>query len=253
MALTLDTRTITWDEVYSAWTSFHSYVPEWSERLGTNFYTFKNGELYIHDENEERTNFYGTTHGCSITYSSNQNPSDIKLFKTIALESNTSEWNATLESELESGNINNKFEDKEGIRYGYIRRNSNDELDFNKLSVLGLGFLVAIPDTNEFEFSKNIPNQVSANGLDGIGGDVLYFNNGSTQRVGVINTFVEKTISVPTVENVPAINDFCFVVKNSEAESYGLRGYHAKIKLSNSSSGFVELFGANSEVFKSYM
>lgn len=253
MGLTSNTRTITWDEVYNAWTSFHSYVPEWTERLGTNFYTFKNGELYIHDENNSRTNFYGTTYGCSVTFSANQNPSDIKLFKTIGLESNTSSWDATITSEMEAGRINNKFEDKEGIRYGYIRRNSGNELDFNKLSILGIGELQAIPGTNQYQFSSNIPNQVSANADDGVGGDKLYFNDGSSQEVGVIDSFSGGTITTVSSVNTPSVNDFCFVVKNSEAESYGLRGYHATVKLYNNSTSFVELYGANSEVFKSYM
>ena len=85
MALQAGQRTITFDEVYTAWTSFHSYEPEWMERLGTNFYTFKGGELYIHDENDSRTTFYNKGYGCSITYSSNKNPSDVKVFKTIGL------------------------------------------------------------------------------------------------------------------------------------------------------------------------
>jgi hypothetical protein len=223
------------------------------ERLGTNFYTFKNGELYIHDENELRTNFYGTTYGCSVTYSSNESPSDIKLFKTIGLESNTNSWLAELDSELESGIINQKFEDKEGIRYSYIRRNSGNELDFNKLSILGLGELQSIPSSNSYEFTNNIPNQVSSNNGDGLGGDKLYFNDGTTKEIGVIDSFNQKIINVSSSLNTPSVNDFCFIVKNSEAESYGLRGYHAKIKLSNNSTSFVELYGANSEVFKSYM
>ncbi|MEN8879383.1 MAG: hypothetical protein ABF311_04355 [Polaribacter sp.] len=253
MSLTLSTRTITWDDVYGAWTSFHSYIPEWTERLGTNFYTFKNGELYIHDENEDRTRFYGDIYGCSITYSSNQNPSDIKLFKTLGLESNTSAWEAELTSELENGEINNKFVDKEGIRYGYVRRNLADNLNFNKLSILGIGELQAIPDTNQYEFTSKIPNQVSINGTDGIGGDKLYFIDGTNKEIGVIDSFDGTVITTASTVNTPSVNDFCFVVKDPQSESYGLRGYHAKIKLSNDSTDFVELFAANSEVFKSFM
>ena len=47
---TVDTNqvTITYDEINKGWTSFHSYEPEWMERLGNRFYTFKNGNVYIH-------------------------------------------------------------------------------------------------------------------------------------------------------------------------------------------------------------
>ena len=50
--------TITFDEINNAWTSFHSYEPEWMERIGNSFYSFKNGNLYLHDDNDTRTNFY---------------------------------------------------------------------------------------------------------------------------------------------------------------------------------------------------
>lgn len=257
MALQAGQRTITFDEVYTAWTSFHSYEPEWMERLGTNFYTFKGGELYIHDENESRTNFYNKAYGCSITYSSNKNPSDVKVFKTIGLETNSDTWYATLSSEQEAGAIGSSgnllFDNKEGFKYAHIRRNSGNSLDFNKLSILGIGELQVIPGANQYEFTNQVPNQVNANNADSIGGDVLYFNNGSTQEIGVIDSFTGNTITTVSSTNTPSVNDFCFVVKNAESESYGLRGYHATITLNNNSTSFVELYGANAEVFKSYM
>ena len=50
---TVDTNqvTITYDEINKCWTSFHSYEPELMERLGNRFYTFKNGNVYIHEDN----------------------------------------------------------------------------------------------------------------------------------------------------------------------------------------------------------
>ena len=60
-------------------------------------------------------------------------------------------------------------------------------------------------------------------------------------------------ITVASITNTPSVGDFCYIVKDSEVESYGLRGYHATITLLNDSTGFVELYGANSEAFKSYM
>lgn len=257
MSVEAGRQTVTWDEVYNSWTSFHSYVPEWMERLGTNFFTFKNGELYIHDENSSRTNFYGTSYGCLVKYSSNQEPSDVKVFKTIGLETNSDSWYATMSSELESGQIgsssNYLFEDKEGIRYSYIRRTSGDANNYNKLSVLGLGELQTI-SSSTFGFTNNIPNQVSANNSDNVGGDRLwYLSGGSTNEVGVVDSIDGTDITVASVINTPSVNDFCYIVKDSEVESYGLRGYHATITLLNDSTGFVELYGANSEAFKSYM
>jgi hypothetical protein len=246
--------TITYDELNKGWTSFHSYEPEWMDRLGNNFYSFKNGNIYLHDSNSTRTNFYGTNYGCNVTVSVNKEPSTVKVFKTIGLESNSSIWSAVLNSEQESGVIyTGKFVDKEGIKYGYIRRGSADFLNFNELSIIGLGNLQATLGSNQFEFTSNIPNQITANNVNNGTGDKLYFNNGSTLELGVISNINANVITVYSIANAPAVGNFCFVTKNSDSESFGLRGYHSTIKLTNQSTSFVELYSVNSEVMKSYM
>ena len=60
-------------------------------------------------------------------------------------------------------------------------------------------------------------------------------------------------ISGTGVEVGASVGDFGFIAKNSQSESYGVRGYYSKIKLISNDTSFVELFAANSEVFKSYM
>ena len=55
--------------------------------------------------NNQRTRFYGFTYGCTITLSSNKEPSTVKVFKTLGLESNNTDWYAYLTTELESGRI----------------------------------------------------------------------------------------------------------------------------------------------------
>lgn len=249
--LSTDQRTITWDEVYNAWTSFHTYIPEWTQRLGTKFYTFKNGNLYEHDANEERTNFYGSIDGCRIKFSANEGPSDVKLFKALGLETNSTQWYATLNSELESGQIgsagNYKFEDKEGMKYAYIRREASDKNNYNKLSVQGIGPVTGGGGPTEIVFGNAIPNQIQE-------GDELWFDNSGTPlQVGVIDTISGSSINVVAIINAPSVNDFCFVVKDPQVESYGLRGYYSSILLQNDSTNFVELYAVNSEVFKSYM
>lgn len=249
--------TITYDEINKGWTSFHSYEPEWMDRLGNNFYTFKNGNIYLHDSNDVRTNFYGNSYGCNVTVSANQDPSTVKIFKTVGLESNNSGWYATLNSDIEAGVIggasNQKFEDKEGIKYAYIRRNSSNILDFNELSIIGIGNLQAIPASNQYQFTNTIPAQISANNTDGVGGDVLFYNDGSSLQIGEISVITDNIITTSGTSNTPSVNDFCFIAKNAGSESFGLRGYYSSIKLTNNFTGFVELYAVNSEVIKSYM
>ena len=238
--------TITFDELNNGWTSFHSYEPDWMTRLGNRFYTFSGGNLYIHDDGA-RTSFYNQKYGCYVEFAVNEGPSDIKIFKNLKLETNNSNWVATVNTDLESGTVPaGKFIDKEGFKHAYIRRLSSDTLNFNELSIQGLGNLQEIPTANRYRFTDNIPNQISES-------DVLYFNDGSTKIVGAISTITDNIITTSTSTNTPSVGNFCFIAKNPEAESFGLRGYFAKVKLTNDSNSFVELFAVDSEVVKSYM
>jgi len=93
---------------------------------------------------------------------------------------------------------------------------------------------------------KEVPHNISI-------GDVLYHEYaGEYVKVGKIidkgKDFVEVDTNLVSVPN----NSFMFVAKNTVAESYGLKGYFAIVKLSNSDSNPVELFAVNSEVSKSF-
>lgn len=249
--------TLTYDAINKGWVSFYSYEPEWMAHVGNQFFTFKDGNIYEHDvETADRATFYGTSYGMHVELVSNQGPSEIKLFKALALETNSNSWYAELDSEMETGEIgdqtNQKFVDKEGFRYAYIRRESTDSLNFNELSILGIGDLLS-KTTNNFTFNLTIPNQINARSGGAVGSDKLYFVNGSnTSLVGSISSFSGSTITVSSTTNEPSVGDFCFVAKDSTVESYGLRGYHAKIKLINKDTTFVELFASNVEAIKSY-
>ena len=168
--------TISFSEDTKGWVSFHSYHPEWMARLGYSFYTFKNGNIYKHDTNSIRNEFYGVTYSTSVTFSANKAPSDVKVFKTLKLETNSSAWYADLDSQMETGEVgtssNLKFVDKESLKYGYIRRKANDDLNFNELSITGIGELTS-SNGNDYTFSATIPNQISANNAEGIGDDEL--------------------------------------------------------------------------------
>ena len=125
-------------------------------------------------------------------------------------------------------------------------------MNYNELSVIGLGDLLS-KATNSFTFSENVPNQINARSTAGSGSDKLYYKDGAnTYLVGTITGASGANITVNSTTNDPALNDFCFVVKESSVESFGLRGYHTKITLHNKSTSFVELFASSVEAIKSY-
>ena len=255
--------TITYDEINKGWTSFHSYEPEWMDRLGNNFYSFKEGNLYLHEASPNRSTFYGESYPTTITFSANKDPSTVKVFKNLGLETNYHFWTAKLNSDLESGMIPlGKFQDKEGVKYGYIRRYAANKLDFNELSIIGLGELQENLPGYFFKFENDIPPQVTLSSNDNGLGDRLFVDDttgGSigqgegVQEVGVIAGIEGNVISTYLLAHPPVVGDFCFVVKNATSESFGLRGYHATITLECNSVQFLELYAVNCEVMKSYM
>ena len=77
--------TVSYNERTQGWTSFKSYIPESGCSLNNNYYTFKNGEIYVHN-NATRNNFYGTQYQSSIKVLLNDMPETIKGFKTVNYE-----------------------------------------------------------------------------------------------------------------------------------------------------------------------
>ena len=133
-------------EANSGWSSFYSYIPDYMVNMNNEFYTFKDGQLYIHNKPEGvRNNFYGQQYNTEIEFLSNEGPSEVKIFKTIEIEGDSKEWDVTVATDIESGHVNKAdFENKEGFKYSYIRRNAIDEVKTELLSVQGIGNLLSI-------------------------------------------------------------------------------------------------------------
>ena len=78
--------TLAFDEQVLGWTSRFSYKPDLMGSLRNNFYTNKNGELWLHYSNSNRATFYNTTYASSVSFVWNSKPSSSKVFKTINYE-----------------------------------------------------------------------------------------------------------------------------------------------------------------------
>jgi hypothetical protein len=250
-------KTLSFDEKNNGWTSFWSYKPEWMSRLGNNFYSFKNGQLFRHhSETAEKNLFYNESgqlllpSSSSVTFVFNQEPSDVKHFKTISLEASDNLWNVEMSSSLDRGHITyDQFSTREGEHYAFIRRNDGDLLDFHHISVQGLGTPTSITgDTYAF---TQVPSFLSEE-------DCLYFSRSIDSvviKVGKLISFDSTTVTTatPIIGTVIDSEGFYFVAKNSEAESYGIKGYVLEVKLTSTGNGNAQdLYSVNAEVFKSY-
>ena len=87
--ITLNNQTLSFDERVDGWTSFKSFIPEAGLSINNKYYTFKNGDLYSHD-NTVRNTFYSTAYESSINVLINDIPTSVKSFKTLNYEGSDS-------------------------------------------------------------------------------------------------------------------------------------------------------------------
>lgn len=120
--------TIAFSNKYDIWTTRYSFEPTCYAHVGNTLLSSKDNGLYKHDSNEARCNFYGIKEGCSLEVASNQDPSAIKSFNSISLETNISDWSASVFSNDEYDDANKqesqitagKFVTREGFQYAEI-------------------------------------------------------------------------------------------------------------------------------------
>ena len=271
--------TLTYDEGVQGFPSFYSYYPDWMIGMNNYFYTFKGGNLYRHNVNENRNTFYSqwwTQVGTPLeafkpsTLQSvlNTSPLENKLFKTLNLEGDDS-WAATIETDIQdSGFIDaSYFEKKEQSWFAFVRNeglgSTPAELpEFALRSVNGIGnsttvSIVGQTSTINFATTIQIGNILSV-------GDYFYFLSATNQpvyagNVTAINTDLRRGINNVVIDTSPAgttpiptnVETFLFI-KNSIAESHGVLGHYAVFELTYSKNTKVELFAVESEVMKSF-
>ena len=87
VTLTSTQATISFDEKVKGWVSHKSFIPEIGMSMANDYYTFKNGNLYLHHvENIPRNTFYQQFIPSSMTVLLNDEPSTIKNYKTLGYE-----------------------------------------------------------------------------------------------------------------------------------------------------------------------
>ena len=271
--------TLTYDEGVQGFPSFYSYYPDWMIGMNNYFYTFKGGNLYRHNVNENRNTFYSqwwTQVGTPLEAFKpsemesvlNTSPLENKLFKTLNLEGDDS-WAATIETDIQdSGFIDaSYFEKKEQSWFAFVRNeglgSTPAELpEFALRSVNGIGnsttvSIVGQTSTINFATTIQIGNILSV-------GDYFYFLSATNQpvyagNVTAINTDLRRGINNVVIDTSPAgttpiptnVETFLFI-KNSIAESHGVLGHYAVFNLTYSENTKVELFAVESEVMKSF-
>lgn len=262
--------TLTYSEAVQGWPSFYSFDPDWMIGMNNYFYTFKAGDLYRHNVNEQRNTFYGVGYPSTIKSVLNTSPLENKLFKTLNIEGDAP-WGATLTTDLEyNGFIQiGWFEKKEQSFFAFVRNNGlvpAPSSEYPLRSVNGIGRSLSISGSgNAVQVNFSVNPVVSIGSIISIG-DYLYYSlppgYDTPQLFGIVTNV---QVNYPTGLNritvdstifgasIPAIqNPYILYIKNTVAESHGVLGHYCVFELTNAYGNKVELFAVESEVMKSY-
>lgn len=231
------------------WISRYSFHPDWMLGFKNRLYTFKNGEIYSHDTNSSRNQFYGVNYSSKIKTVVNDSPLEVKMFKTLGLNSNDA-WSATYDTDMGQGyNPHTYFERKEDNYFSYLRRLDSLTIsdDDSKLrSTMGLGTVLSFASPI-ITFSTDIDLSTIA-----IGDRIYKIVANAFVYVGDVVSYTANTVTLSGGTVAPA--DFIVIAKNKAAESYGMRGFYLNLELESdvTNTNYIELFSVKSSVFKSF-
>lgn len=245
--------TLSYSPAVKGWPSFYSFIPEYTQGMNNYLYTFNNGQLYRHNTNPLRNNFYGVQYNTTIKSVFNKGPLENKLFKTLILESDAP-WSATLATDLpQVGSIaDTYFKKKEGNYFAFVRFL---ETDINLLMryANGIANVATVDATTTNATTLTFASSVNIGSIISIG-DMVYY--GSTPSLGgVVTALTGQVVTIDTTitgASAPSDGDFILYVKNTVAESHGVMGHYCEYELTNTSTSKVELFSVGSESMKSF-
>ncbi len=261
--------TLSYSAGVQGWPSFYSYYPDMMIGMNNYFYSFKRGQLYSHNTNPLRNNYYNVQYNSQISSVFNDSALENKIFKTINLESDSS-WSASLSTDIQSGGSidNTWFEKKEGAWFAYVRATGASPADASEYpmrSVNGIGksSFNAVDGTNtQIGFSTS-PQVVIGNDISI--GDMIYFSlppYSTLQLAGqltAINVDLSQALNTLVIQNniqnavaISAQDAYIAYIKNQQAESHGMLGHYCLFTLTNTDTTATELLAVESEVMKSY-
>ena len=142
---TLDGETIpnnnfSFNEIRNAYCAFYDFNPEWIICAQDTTFSWKNGQVYIHNNETNYGEFYGVQTYPSVKLVFNSKESLKRVFDAIAYQSNQI-WEAPLKGDIntsminpqtgmrqESSLISKDFDIQENVRYAALLRDMNSKL-----------------------------------------------------------------------------------------------------------------------------
>lgn len=263
---TSDGFTLGYDDKYDVWQGEFSFNPDAYSSLRRNFYLYKyydesanpNAQnprkLIIHrmGDGVQRNRFLGEDFVSSkVTVIANEDPSMVKMFKSISIEGNES-WATTLESSLGQTTAALTFSEKEDAFYADV---TGDTSSNSTGQYFPIGTVSSIDSpTNTVTFSNNL------RGVPVPAGYEAYKSQGSTYaQISSEPTVssVNRSDSKVVFSNVTgfAVGDKIFVAATHNNKGDQIRGHYCKIKceMTNDTTytGGAELYAINANYVNS--
>ena len=262
--------TLTYSESVQGFPSFYGYIPDMMKGMNNYFYSFKGGNLYRHNTNNNRNEYYrqywdkfysppytvppepqnaiaASTISSMIKSVFNDAPLENKIFKTINLES-THPWKTQLTTDLQiNGEMNSAwFEKKESDWFAFVRAVNNpanpvpsDQYALRNLNGIGTSTNVQVGVPGVGKTTITFPLTTSIGSIISIG-DYLYFMVGGTPsyagQIEEINVNISGGINNIVIDNsgggaIPGVAVFFLAIKDATAESHGMLGHYCEFTL----------------------
>ena len=251
------------------WPSFYGYFPEMMIGMNSDFFSFKNGNLNIHNTTENgRARFYSeefndgdtgivvfTTPYIETVF--NERPIEADVYKALRVSGSSPDISAALNTDMHSGDVL-AFEKKENSYYSFIRMPIEDtETDMRFAQGVGVCNANTVANSVQFDLSE-------INSMITIGDRLLSAGplnnsiaNAGPTFIGTITaiTSTTTTTTITTTGGATAsANDFIYAVPNplESDESHGLTGHYMITRVNLNSSGLIEVYAVETDKMKSY-
>ena len=202
--------TLGFSEGTNKWTSFYSYIPDFYSKINKQFVSFKQGRVYRHNDsdlyslaNSDFNNFYGNGNLSYIDFVFNADPSSVKSYNAIGLESDT---------KFITGMFTNN-----GQHYGNYNDVTTTSIAFKKVDGLVTGAAASNLITGS---GTNFYESVTPGDLVRVFG---YVKNNYTHRDYIVTRVISnELISVNELLGIDADNSYMLVIdyKTKEGIQY---------------------------------
>ena len=126
---TIPAYTFSFSESRNVYSAFYDYNPEWICSAGNYIISWKNGEMWIHNNTSAYANFYGVQYSPSIKLVFNDSPVTKKRYNTIMTLSND-KWVAATDGDIKT----NLGQNSSLSTDDYIRRDDKYHASFKRAS-----------------------------------------------------------------------------------------------------------------------